>query len=294
MRWLILACGLCGAIATNSAWAQTRLEYKFREGETRRYSLEEEKVATVRLPGSESATRDTTRQKLEFSWTAEKARPERFDLRHKNSHMRLSWLDAEGQEILAIDSAKGDDQGGFKVPSLRELAQGEIEFRVTPRGAISDWKLSPKFAAAVKAQAESQGLASGDDDWRYLLDQILPPLPAEPVSKGSRWQQRTQRKLPFGEITIVRNFTYRGSTRRNNRDVEWFELRDELSLAPAKWEGGDFKITASESKGDFYFDRRMGGVVEMTQHQSLTLKVVADGAEGQFKLGQTAALTIVE
>lgn len=119
-------------------------------------------------------------------------------------------------------------------------------------------------------------------------------VPREAVTKGKTWEQKSDVKLPLGQLKIKMVYTYEGPTTRHGRKMEQINFAPSITLesdpnAPIKIE-----LKSQDGKGVAYFDNAAGRLVELTLNQTMQMEMTVMGQAVQQNLKQTSSMKLLD
>ena len=152
IRYSAMRRGLLGLVVLSvtagpaSVGAAT-LRWKFKPGETLRYSMEQKTVTTLKVPGQQLQT--TLTQTIDLSWAVKDVAADgTADVSWTIDRMRTRIESALG--AFAYDSKDEKVPEGpvaaALVPTLKALVGAQFPFKINPQGELSDVKVPEKVA----------------------------------------------------------------------------------------------------------------------------------------------------
>jgi hypothetical protein len=277
--WFAVACGLGGAIP--GAGAAEVLRWKFRAGDTLRFSIEQKSNMSMRGMGTER--KSARSQTVEMSWKVLRVDPGGVaEITQKIDRIRMR---AEMPPLMPFDfdsAASKADQPGFEAETrqLRAEVGAEFTFRMKPTGEITDIKLSEQTLKGLRAalpQGGPEAEVSEQAIKETLLQSSPPSFPEGPLEPGKGWSAKPAR-MPLGFATLVmdRTFTYQGPDPKNP-NLQLVGIDSSAKLEPM--EGSDVKATIrnQEGKGSMTLDSQAGRVVSTRFGLKLDMAVTVMG-----------------
>jgi hypothetical protein len=277
--WLALACGLGGS--TPGTEAAETLRWKFKTGDTLRFSIEQKSNMSVKAMGTERKSSRT--HTVEVSWKVLRVDAGgEAEITQKLDHIRMH---AEMPPLMPFDfdsAATKADQPGFEAETrqLRAQVGAEFTFKMKATGEITDIKLSEPTLKALR-----EALPPGAPDTELseqaiketLLQSSPPSFPDGPLEPGKSWSAKPARMpLGFAALVMDRTFTYQGPDPKNP-NLLLVGIDTTAKLEPV--EGTDVKamIRSQEGKGSMAVDGQAGRVVNTRFGLKLDMAVTAMG-----------------
>jgi hypothetical protein len=263
---------------TPSAFAQVKLERKYKEGST--YSAEsvsriEQKLV---IAGMDVDTSIETHTAV-TSAIGKRDVAGMLKIQEKIDSLRIN-MSVMGQQYM-FDSSSPNTTGSSPFEILRDVHKSLAKRTTT---TVLD-KQNRVYAIEADQDVlstlppEAQALAKGQLDPETLkkaANQELESLPADPVSPGDSWQRTETANFGAGQImTFQTKYTYEGTVEKDGKKLEKitsktlsvdFTLQD--SPLPLQLKGSDLK--APESESVMLFDREQGRVVETNSSIRIT------------------------
>jgi hypothetical protein len=277
--WLAVACGLGGSIP--GAGAAETLRWKFRAGDTLRFSIEQKSNMSMRGMGAErKSTRSHT---VEMSWKVLRVDAGgEAEITQKIDRIRMR---AEMPPLMPFDfdsAAPKAEQPGFEAETrqLRAQVGAEFTFKMKPTGEIADIRLSEQTLKALR-EALPQGGPEAEVSEQAIKETLLqsspPSFPEGPLEPGKGWSSKPAR-MPLGFATLVmdRTFTYQGPDPRNP-NLQLVGIDTTAKIEPMDGQDAKATIRNQEGKGSLTVDSQAGRVVSTRFGLKLDMAVTAMG-----------------
>jgi len=267
---LIIAAAICLLIGT-PARGQTPLSYKFKKGDTLKYTVAIESAETDRIGSGEH--RRTTNQGMDLVWTVKNGQGGQAEIAEKISQFRrrLESTVVRGWEFDSKTGKKLDGQAGKDLnPLMEALVGAELSLKMDSQGAVTDVKLFHKMLEAIKANPNLAPPWSpfSEELITYTLRQPMLVFPKEPVFKGKTWSQKTQFLLPNQFVfKLDTMFTYAGPETRQKKTLEKVVWKSALTVDGGEAAALEPSLKSSDIQGIAYFDNKAGRLVESTQSE---------------------------
>lgn len=294
--WIIAAWALVGSIGV--AAADEPLRWKFKDGETLRFSVEQKMMMDTR--GMGITHKSNRSQTIDFSWTVlSTGTGGEAEIRHRVERVRLR---VESPPYMPFDfdsAATKDPQPGFEAESRQLKAQVGVEFifKMKPTGEIADIKVPEETLKRLRdsAPAGAPGADISEKSIKETLLQASPPsFPENALAPGQSWKSRPAREPlpPFAMLLVDRNFTYQGPDPKSPNLV-LVGIDTTVKIEPV--EGADVKATIrkQEGKGSMTIDARAGHVVNTRQTLRLEIAVAAMGQSIEQTSETSSTMTLL-
>ena len=278
-----------------TAWAQTKLAYKFKQGDKLNYSLDTDMKQSMNVAGM--AIETGVNQGMEMSWEVLDAKGESADMKQTITRFRAK-MQMPGGLSVDYDSKEGKKPGGpigaVIGPLFDAMVGAEFSFKMNPAGDISDPKVSDKLLNALKGNPALAQMGSmfSEEGMKSTMQQSTLALPKEAIAKGKTWSKPVETKAPFGKMIITTTYTYQGSETRGNSQLEKFETKSEMKVEPGENADVSVKVKSTDMKGVIYFDNKLGRIVESTQNQKMVMEIEAMEQKFESTQNQTIKMAL--
>lgn len=281
-----------------AASADEGLAWKFKPGETLRFTVEQKEHMSVRGGGTENRSSRTTVQDISWRVRAVYDNGE-AEITHRLDRLRMR---VEQPPLMPFDfdsASTKEPQPGFEpiVKSLKSSVGGEFTFRIKATGEIVDIKLPEEMLKQIRESAQQQGggePVSEDQIKQALMQQESPPsFPEGPLEPGKTWSPRAARVPlpPFAMLNIDRTFTYQGpDPKRPN--LRLVDIQSTAKVTPM--EGSDIKLTVrkQEGKGGMVLDADLGRLISTRMDLKLDLSITAKGQSIEQSTEVNSSMTL--
>jgi Family of unknown function (DUF6263) len=292
---LLVAACVFGASAAPAGSAEV-LRWKFKPGETLRFSVEQKLIMSMKSADTERKSNRT--QNVEMSWKILGVGSDgSAEITQKIERIRLRE-ESPPLMTLDFDSAAGKpDQPGYEAVTrqLKSQVGAEFTFKMKPTGEITDIQLSettlkglrepspdgPDPAAAEKALKES------------LLQSSPPSFPDGPVEVGKTWTSKPARvPLPFATLVMERTFSNQGPDPKSP-NLQLVGIEVTAKIEPV--EGADVKavIRRQEGRGSMTLDSDAGKVVNVRLSQKFEMGVTLMGQTIEQSTEMNTSMSLV-
>ena len=283
--------------AGSGAEAAEVLRWKFKPGETLRFSIEQK--FTMSMKSSDTERKSTRTETEEISWKVVGVSPAgEAEITHRIDRIRMR-VEAPPFMPFDFDTASTKEiQSGFEAESkmLKSRVGVEFTFKMKPTGEILDIKVSE---AALKAMREAAppGGPEGEISEKALKDMLLqssaPAFPAEPLEPGKTWSPKPgQVPLPFGTMVLDKKFTYQGPDPKSP-NLQLVGIENTARIEPR--EGADIKVVLrkQEGSGSMTFDVNAGRVVNTRQNLRVNLGITLMGQAMEQSTDTVMSMTLL-
>ena len=279
---LVVAASILGGSSTGAAAAE-RLRWKFKEGDTLRFSIEQKMMMDTKGMGIERKSNRTST--LEFAWKVlSVGAGGEAEINHRTERIRMRAEEPPYMPFEFDSATSKEAQPGFEALSrlLKAEVGAEFTFKMKPTGEITDIKVPEETLKRLR-EAVPPGSPGAELSEKSLKDTLLqaspPSFPEEPLEPGKTWTTKPARVPlpPFAMLAIDRTFTFQGPD-PNSPGLLLVGIDTTAKIEPA--EGADVKVAIrkQEGKGSMTIDPQAGRVVSTRLSLKLEIAVTAPWA----------------
>ncbi|MHB1558005.1 MAG: DUF6263 family protein [Isosphaeraceae bacterium] len=291
---LLIAAAMLAGLAA-AAPAAEELRWKFRPGETLKFSVEQKVVMSTK--GAEIERKSTRTHTLDFTWKVLSVDASgEAEITHRIERIRLKSEDPPLATFDFDSASAGPPQPGFEAPTreLKSQVGAEFTFTMKPDGEITGIKLSEETLKHLRETAPpGASEAITEKSIKDSLIQSSPPaFPPGEVEPGKTWSAKpTRLPLPFTVLVMDKTFTYQGS---DSRSPNLRLVGIEVSAKTEPIEGADIKaaIRKQEGKGSLTLDAEAGKVTSVRMNQKFEMAITLMGQTLEQTTEMTTAMTL--
>jgi hypothetical protein len=273
------------ALPARAADDGVTLRWKFKPGQTSRYASSVD-MKMQHKAGSREADELSAKQTSDMTWVVDSV-DEDGNAQITQTIQRVRVVESAQGEEQTFDSDEKKPEGGDEAPAdLRSIVVNQpVHLTINERGKVIDVRPSDKLAAKLK-QSPPGPLAAmfSRDSLKQQASTNTLELPADPISRGSTWQQQTTVSDPMsGRQTLVTTYRYDGTEERDGQKLD--KISASTKVSPAGNQGAAQRVTIKDQKsnGVIWFDRAVGRIHEM----EMTTKVVREVSLGTNMIEDT-------
>jgi hypothetical protein len=286
--------------ATASAADKVALRWKFKEGEVFRYSMDQTTVRIEQDPEGRE-TKQNFSLILDMAWTVKSVDAsgvasitQTVDRVRTSLAAPLGKFSFDSKDLGNITDSKGAlNVPGAAGPMVKVLLGAEFSSKMSPRGELTDIKLSDKLLATLKADndpAVAQGPFS-EVGLKNILAQMVLPLAEASVDVGDTWKRA--QAIPAGPDgqtrQVEQTFTYKGRDPASSLPAIEFATK----LDPPKADPNvPVTLKKEAGTGRFEFDNALGRVVKSTVVEDVEVSFAIQGKQVPLKIQTTWVLTL--
>jgi hypothetical protein len=272
------------------ASAAELLRWKFKEGETLRFSIEQKMVSNTKGMGVEHKSNRTQSQEIMWKVLSVGAGGE-AEINHRVLRIKLKAEDPPYAPFEFDSADVKQPQPGFEamIRQLKAEVGAEFTFKMKPTGEIIDIKVPEETLKRYRDAAPPGGPAPeiNEKSLKDVLMQSSPPsFPEGALEPGKTWSPKPARmplalpgpNPPFATLVLDTTFTYQGADPKSPN--LWLVAIDTNGKVEPI-EGLDVKvmIRRQEGKGSLTIDSQAGHMV--STRNSMKLDITITGGMGQ-------------
>jgi hypothetical protein len=294
---LLLAAWVFGGSVSPAAAAEV-LRWKFKPGETLRFSVEQKLTMSMKSMDTERKSNRT--QNVEMSWKVKSVSPDgTAEITQKIERIRMR---DEAPPLMPFDfdsDAKKPEQPGYEAVTkqLQSQVGAEFTFKMKPTGEIADIQLSEATLKALREQPSPSGGPEPEAAEKALKETLLqsspPSFPDSSLEPGKTWTSKPARvPLPFATLIMERTFTYQGPDQKSP-NLQLVGIEVTAKIEPI--EGADIKavIRRQEGKGSMTIDGEAGRVVNVRLSQKFDMAVTLMGQSIEQSTEMNTSMTLL-
>lgn len=263
---------------SNFCGADTTLRWKFKEGQSTNYVLEQNFNSKATVMGN---TIDTAmKQTVQMDWQVKKAASsgaadlvQRFDRVQMEMKMPGNDFAFDSKENKVPEGPVGQMMG----PVLQAMGGAQFTLSMTPQGETSNVTLPANLRDAVGANPQLQTMGFSEEQLKRMIMQGSVTFPAQPVKVGQSWNKDLTMKMPFGTQKVATTYTYQGPTTKNGKAFEKIGIKTTVSIEPQAGGPFEIKIKSQDGKGELLFDNEAGRLDQSSITSNLTMEISAMG-----------------
>src|SRR5208337_3211894 len=265
-----LAATLGIAAAQPTHGAET-LRWKFKPGETLRYTMVQETTQGMKAMGQEFKT--SLNQTVDLHWSVKNVASDGVAELSQTIDRVRTKVEGPGNSF-EFDSQAGKDPEGqiasLLTPMLKALVGAEFTFKMNGRGELSEIKVPQKLLDSLRKAgpaANASGMFS-EEGMKNLISQSSLTLAEGPLEKGKSWTQQAKVPVPM--------------------------LDTKVTLEPAADSNIAVKITSQKGTGEFAFDPQAGRVVSSRVNDKLQMSLSVMGQEIEQSTDTVTSMTLAK
>jgi hypothetical protein len=290
---IVLATWLC--TAAQPGFGADTLRWKFKPGETLRYTMVQDTTQGMKAMGQEFKT--SLNQTVDLHWGVKSVASDGVAELSQTIDRVRTKVDSPGAAFefdSQSDKVPEGQVASLLTPLLKALVNAEFTFKMNARGELSDIKVPKKLIDTLKTAGPEAtgGSMFSEEGLKNLISESSLVLPEGPVEKGKTWKQPARLPSPMlGTMVLDKTYTYQGAGGAAD-GVVTIGLDTKVSLEPAADSNVAVKISSQDGRGEVSFDPNAGRVVSSKIIEQLQLSLTIMGQEMEQSSKRITTMTL--
>jgi len=283
-----------GLAAAQPALGAEILRWKFKPGETLRYTMVQELTQERKAMGQEIKT--SLHQTNDLHWSVKNVSSDGVtELSMMIDRIRMKF-EAPGSSF-EFDSQAGKDPEGqiasMMIPMLKALVGAEFTFKMNGRGELSEIKVPQKLLDAMHqaGPAATAGGTAPEEGIKKMISQSSLTLAEGPLENGKSWTQQGKVPSPIGTMVMDKTYTLDGPSPKEAGLLK-ISVDTKVTLEPAADSNVAVRITNQKATGEFEFDPQAGRVVSSRVNDKLQMSISVMGQELEQSTDTVTSMTL--
>jgi len=287
---MLLAATVC--LLARPALGADELRWKFKKDDVLKYVMVQKTTQAVKIMGQELKTDLVIT--VDQHWSVKSVSNEGVaELAQKVDRVqtRVEGLGSAYEYDSKSEKAPEGPMASILTPLLKALVNAEFEFKMNPRGELSEIKVPQKLLDSLKTTGPAGGGMFSEEGLKNLITQSSLTLPEKAAMVGDNWADESRVALPMvGTMVTDKRYTYQGAA--PEKDQVKIDLATTVKLERAADGNADVKLTSQKGKGEFLFDKETGRVVKssLDDEMQMTLSIQGQNLEQSTKTVTTREL----
>ena len=286
---------LAALLIASAATAAEPLRWKLTAGERLNYNVTQDMTMNMNAgPAGQMVT--TMQQTFEMTWNVQQVGDDGAAVIEQSvDRVQMSMKSPMGQSFDYDSTAEGPAEGmaAMVAPMYDAMTNGTFQFKMTPRGEISDVKVSPEVLEAIKNSpgAAAMGEMATADGIQKMLTQDPIVLPEESPAEGESWSNSATMNNPMtGKQTVETSYKFEG-----NEEVDGVKMAVFRPAIKMGFEGNEtmqLKVTEQTSDGEVLFNQDAGRLDSTTLQQMTKIDMTIAGQTMQQQIDRSVEVQV--
>ncbi len=286
-----------GVAAAQPTHGAETLRWKFKAGETLRYTMVQETTQAMKAMGQDQKT--SLKQTVDLHWSVKNVASDGVAELSQTIDRVRTKVESPGN-LFEFDSQTGKVPEGqiasLLAPLLKALVGAEFTFKMNGRGELSDIKVPQKLLDSLRqaGPAANAGGMFSEEGMKNLISQSSLTLAEGPLEKGKSWTQQAKVPVPMlGTMVMDKTYTFDGPS-PTEAGLLHVLLDTKVSLEPAADSNIAVKINSQKGTGEFAFDPEAGRVVSSKVNDKLQMSLSVMGQELEQSTDTVTSMTLAK
>lgn len=293
--WYALAALSLCVLTTAVSQADEPLRWKFKAGDKFNYNMKQDMNMNMDAgPAGKLAT--TAQQNMDMNWAIQSVNPDGGAvIKQTIDRIRVKMTAPGGQGFDYDSDNEGPAVGmaAMVAPTFKAMTAGSFEFTMSPRGEVTDVKVSPELLEAIKNAPGNQG---GTDEkaaeqFKQMVSQVAFVLPEKAPAKGETWTTKIALNNPAaGNQTVETTYTFDGT--REVDGITYAVIKPAMTMNLAGNPQMEMKMKEQKTNGEVLFNIEAGRLQSMSIDQDIILDIIAGGQTIPGTIDQKIDVTV--
>jgi Family of unknown function (DUF6263) len=288
--FLLSACMTVTAVS-----AQDTLAWKFRNGETLKFSVQQSMKTHMTI--DKKPLKTSMAQMMEMSWKVNKVESDgNAVIGQEIDRVRFSMEGGPFGAGAEFDSADNRVPTNQVVKSMSDVFRKIIgqPFSVTmkPSGKVENVEIPESLLKSLTQSGAGVSNLLTEDTLKQMMGQSSVTLPDGTVTVGQSWETTQNVKLPFGTMSVNSKMTYRG--RDSETGFARIAMDPSVTVEPNKDSPIQLQLTKSDGTGVILFDRQNGRIARSDLTLNLQLQIMQFGQTITQDIEQKTVMQLVQ
>lgn len=266
------------AVQRGVALADVELRWKFKSGETVRFTTATEVLQDMQIGGQQLNSKMT--QAMDMIWAVKEANAEEAVLDVTINHVHVEMTPpGPAAKAIVYDSKNETHEGqaAMMAPLFGAMINQPMTLTVTPLGEVKNIKLPEGMIAAMQKAGPGAKEVLSEDAMKQTISRVMIAFPKS-VAAGKSWESNFETKNPIlGTQKAVTTYTYVGPEKAESRTVEKLDVKVLLSFDQPADAQAKATIKEQVSEGAILFDNQQGMPLETVMNSQMKLELSAGG-----------------
>jgi len=285
-----------GVAAAQPTHGAETLRWKFKAGETLRYTMVQQITQAMKAMGQDQKT--SLNQTVDLHWSVKNVSSDGVaELSHTIDRVRTK-VEGPGSSFEFDSQAGKVPEGQIAsqlAPLLKALVGAEFTFKMNGRGELSEIKVPQKLIDALRqaGPAANAGGMAAEEGMKNLISQSSLTLAEGPLENGKSWTQQAKVPSPIGTMVMDKTYTLDGPSPKEAGLLQ-ISVDTKVTLEPAADSNVAVKITSQKATGEFAFDPQAGRVVSSKVNDKLQMSLSVMGQELEQSTDTVTSMTLAK
>jgi hypothetical protein len=289
---LLLTVVGCLVLGAASARADELLRWKFNTGEAFETQMKQDMNMSINA-GAAGQMATTANQTMNMTWTVKSVDEKgvaTIEQKIDRIQMKMTAPGGQGFDYDTQSEEPATGVAAMVAPTMEAMTSGQFTFNITPRGEISDVKISDELLAAVKNGPG--GETGAVEQFKSMVAQIALVLPEKAPKMGETWTTKiaVANAAGGGNQSVETTYTYDGT--RDADGTTYAVIKPSMKMELAQNPMMEMKMKEQKTDGEVLFDLKAGELHSVSMNQNIVMDMVAQGMTMPGTIDQNIAVTM--
>ena len=205
-----------------------------------------------------------------------------------------------GRTVMSFASAQSaaQDAGDPAAPILRAMIGTRIQYFTDAKGGVDRLEGMDALKSRINAAAQPQEQAVFNElfseDTLKQYGSFAEAMPNRVVVIGDSWQVKKDINSPIGVLTLDIKYTFKNWEQHDGHPCAHVaEVGNILTKNVSTATGMAVEITNGDISGEFWYDPALGMIVDVDNHQNMTLKVTTRAQAMTSQINRNVRLSLL-
>lgn len=269
----VISCTLL-LVASTTATAQDRIQWKFSTGDTLNYKILQKMDTSTKL--GQQIIKQSVLQEIQMSWKTVGNGASSTVIEQVFDRVKLKMEGGAAGEV-SFDSAKPQETDNPVIAAMAKsfssIVGEKFQLNMRPTGAVTDVKIPKKLLDAVQdSQAGREGVLT-EQMLKDMMKKSAVMLPENAVSVGDKWKTNQDVDMPFGKMSINSVMTYQ----KKEDGIATINFTPTVTIKPREGIPVTVELSSAAGRGQILFDLNKGVVSTSQLVLKLELNITTNG-----------------
>jgi hypothetical protein len=256
------------------------MKIKWTVGKEYPMHIEMDQTATTDVPGRPQPVTQGVNLTQDFDFSALKELDNggwELELKFDSETLNVSQ---GGRNVMSFASAQSpaQDAGNPAAPILRAMIGTRIQYFTDANGGVEKLEGVDELRNRIAANSQPQERALFNElfseDTLKQYGSFAAAMPNRTVAVGDGWRVKKDLSSSIGVLTLDMKYTFKNWEQHDGRRCAHVEEKGNILTKNISTANGmAVEITNGEVSGDFWYDPAPGMIVDVDNHQNMTLKI---------------------
>jgi len=285
---------IAGCVAVSNASAQEVLQWKFQNGETLKFNVEQTMKTNMTMAGN--AVKTSMSQIMDMSWNVKNVAADgRAVVAQQIDRVQLKMQGGPFGEGTLFDSNDNRVPSNPMVKAMsdvfRKLIGQSFQVTMNSTGKVENVVVPDELLKSLTQTGAGVNNMLNEDTLQQMMGQSSVELPASGVTVGQSWETKQNVQLPVGNMAVTSRMTYTGKDSQTG--LAKIAMKPMVTVEPNKDSPIQLKLTRSDGDGLILFDQKTGRIQQSDLTLNLEMQIQQFGQTITQNIEQSTVMKLV-